>query len=105
MRYATLHGAYEIESLPSQPQVAHCHGFFIHKLLQRLGLGHALKAHQNKQLAILKYDYAICTVCGNNAAQKSVLAQAGWAKLAEFTSGKTGEEVEIWGWEVSSELT
>ena len=30
MRFATQFGAYEIDSVPSQPQVAHCHGFFVH---------------------------------------------------------------------------
>lgn len=30
MRFATQYGAYEIESVPSQPQVAICHGFFVH---------------------------------------------------------------------------
>lgn len=29
MRFATLFGAYEIDSVPGQPQVAHCHGFFV----------------------------------------------------------------------------
>jgi hypothetical protein len=28
MRLATPAGAYEIDSVPSQSQVAHCHGFF-----------------------------------------------------------------------------
>jgi hypothetical protein len=105
MRLSHPAGAFEIESLPSQPQVAHCHGFFVRPEMRGRGQAHVLKSDQMSALRYLSYDYALCTVCSNNAAQKTVLARAGWAKLAEFTSGKTGEEVEIWGWEVSSELT
>ena len=100
MRFALTEGAYEIDSLPSQPQVAHCHGFFVYHELRGRGLAHTLKLHQKATLASLGYDYATCTVCGSNAAQQRVLTRAGWVRIASFTSSKTGEEVEIWGWEV-----
>ena len=61
------------------------------------GLWHVLKKFQMSTMHYLGYDYAICTVCSNNAAQKTVLARAGWTKLSEFTSSKTGEPVELWG--------
>ena len=105
MRFATAIGAYEIDSVPSQPQIAHCHAFFVPNDLRGRGLAHTLKFHQKVTLASLGYDYATCTVCGSNAAQHRVLTRAGWVRIASFTSSKTGEEVEIWGWEVSSELT
>lgn len=43
MRYSTPAGAYEIDSVPSQPQVAHCHGFFVQRELRGHGLAHKLK--------------------------------------------------------------
>ena len=97
MRFALTEGAYEIDSLPSQPQVAHCHGFFVYHELRGMGHAHTLKQHQWKTLRDLGYDYATCTVCSSNAAQKRVLERSGWSKLAEFTSSKTGEPVEMWG--------
>ena len=100
MRFSTLAGAYEIDSLPSQPQVAHCHAFFVPKDLRGKGRAHALKTHQNLMLAALGHDFATCTVCGSNTAQKKVLARAGWERLASFVSSKTDEVVELWGWHV-----
>ena len=97
MRFATPVGAYEIDSVPSQPQVAHCHGFFVRHELRGGGLAHTLKAEQNASLVQLGYDFATCTVCASNAAQKKVLARAGWRSLASFVSSKTGEQVELWG--------
>lgn len=97
MRFATEAGAYEIDSVPSQPQVAHCHGFFVHNDRRGRGLAHELKNHQNLMLSRLGYDFATCTVCASNAAQKKVLARAGWRSLASFVSSKTGEPVELWG--------
>lgn len=101
MRFATNAGAYEIDSVPSQPQVAHCHAFFVPRDLRGQGRAHALKTHQNMMLSAHGYDFATCTVCSSNAAQKRVLTRAGWARLAAFTSSKTGEEVELWGWAVA----
>lgn len=97
MRFAITEGAYEIDSLPSQPQVAHCHGFFVHRELRGQGYAHKLKRHQLITLRHLGYDYATCTVCASNTAQKKVLERAGWSKLIGFTSSKTGEQVELWG--------
>lgn len=97
MRFATPAGAYEIDSVPSQPQVAHCHGFFVHADLRGKGFAHDLKKHQGLTLITLGYNYATCTVCGSNVAQKKVLDRAGWARLATFSSSKTGEKVELWG--------
>jgi len=100
MRFASSFGAYEIDSLPSQPQVAHCHGLFVHVEQRGKGLAHALKRHQANMLFELGYDYATCTVCSTNTAQKQVLQTAGWRMLSSFRSRKTGEAVELWGWTV-----
>ena len=100
MRFSTHAGAYEIESVPSQPQMAHCHGFFVSTDHRGNGCAHDLKDNQNRMLAALGYDFATCTVCGSNTAQKKVLARAGWERLASFVSSKTDEVVELWGWHV-----
>ncbi|MEF8755981.1 MAG: hypothetical protein V5B60_18945 [Accumulibacter sp.] len=100
MRFTTQYGAYEIESFPSQPQVAICHGFFVHHEIRGQGFGHQIKAHQSDALVELKYDFAICTVAASNEAQKCVLRKAGWVWLAEFENSKTGEMTELWGYEL-----
>lgn len=97
MRFSTAAGAYEIDSLPSQPQVANCHGFFIHYEMRGMGHAHQLKRHQMFSLKTLGYDFATCTVCSNNTAQKQVLERAGWSRLGGFTSSKTGDPVDLWG--------
>lgn len=38
MRFSTPHGSYEIQSMPSQPQLAICHGFFVPVHLRCKGL-------------------------------------------------------------------
>lgn len=100
MRYSTPAGAYEIDSVPSQPQVAHCHGFFVHHEFRGKGLAHDLKTHQCLMLAKLGYNFATCTVCSSNLAQKRVLTRAGWSRIAAFGSTKSGSDVEVWGWVV-----
>lgn len=100
MRFATPVGAYEIDSVPSQPQVAHCHGFFVPRHLRGRGMAHRLKTQQMGTLFRLGYDFATCTVCASNAAQKKVLARAWWRILASFVSSKTGEQVELLGADV-----
>jgi L-amino acid N-acyltransferase YncA len=100
MRFDTPFGAHEIESMPSQPQVAICHGFFVPQAYRGKGRAHDLKRHQIDTLTALWYDFAICTVAASNEAQRSVLEKAGWAKLAEFENSKTGEMTELWGYEL-----
>ena len=100
-RYAVAHGAFEIDSLPSQVQVAICHGFFIDPPARGNGHAHQTKKAQTEILKGLAYDYAICTVVSGNTAQKRVLAKAGWSCIAKFTSRRQDERVEIWGFEVN----
>ncbi len=54
--------AFEIDSLPSQCQVAICHGFFVKPEARGQGLAHLAKMEQARLLKDLAYDYAICTV-------------------------------------------
>lgn len=96
-RFTHKAGAFEIGSLPGQSQVAVCHGFFVHEGERGHGNAHTLKALQRTMIKALHYDYAICTVSAGNAAQKSVLLQAGWTRLAEFRNHRSCEITEIWG--------
>lgn len=99
-RYATEHGAYEIDSMPGQVQVALCHGFYIELDQRGRGLAHLQKEHQNLILSELGYDNAICTVAHDNAAQKRVLELAGWNRLSAFPNTRLGGMTELWGYVV-----
>lgn len=99
-RHATPYGCYEIDSTPGQPQIAHCHSFFVRPEYRGNGLAHKLKAHQNSVLNRQGYDFATCTVAQGNTAQKRVLEQAGWGPLALFNNTRTGETTEVWGYEI-----
>lgn len=99
-RYGYPPGAYNIEPMPSQPQLALCHGFFVQEGKRGQGLAHLLKGYQNAELEIQQYDYAICTVSQFNTAQQKVLAAAGWVKLTSFRNRRQAENTEIWGYTV-----
>lgn len=103
MRFAHNSGAYHIEPAPSQPQLAHCHGFYVDHDKRRQGLGSVLKAQQMRTLSQLGYDFAICTVDGQNQAQITILQQAGWNVLAEFDNRKTGGITQVWGCAVTKD--
>lgn len=101
MRYSYPEGVFHIDPMPGQPQVAHCHGFFVMPDWRGTGKAHLLKNRQKYALRTANYDYAVCTVDGKNEAQKRVLTKAGWMPLADFTNSKTEALTEIWGWPVS----
>lgn len=96
-RHASATGAFEIDSLPGQSQVAVCHSFFVAAEARGKGHAHTLKARQANELRLANYDFAVCTVASGNAAQKRVLEAAGWRKLAEFTNRRSRETTEVWG--------
>lgn len=99
-RYATKFGAYEIDSMPGQVQVALCHGFYIEPDQRGRGLAHLQKEHQNMILSELGYNHAICTVAQDNTAQKRVLEMAGWKHLSAFPNTRLGGTTELWGYVV-----
>ena len=101
-RYAHLEGAYEIDTIPAQPQIAHCHGFFVVAERRGFGNAHVLKRHQLERLAAEHYDYATATVDASNAAQKRVLTKAGFRWLDTFANTKTGSNTELWGRAIST---
>lgn len=96
-RYAIGNAAFEIDSLPSQCQVAICHGFFVAPTARGKGIAHQAKKAQAEILKGLAYDYAICTVMADNQAQKRVLEKAGWKRLDGFNSGRQDAQIELWG--------
>lgn len=96
-RHASPAGAFEIDSLPGQSQIAVCHSFFVRDEARGQGAAHQLKMRQNAELRLNNYDFAICTVAAGNGAQKRVLERAGWSKLAEFANTRSCETTEIWG--------
>jgi hypothetical protein len=95
-RHSNPFGAFEIDSLPGQSQVAVCHAFFVPEDLRGRGYGHCLKELQEIELDIQHYDLAICTVAAGNRRQKRVLKQAGWRYLIGFRNRRSAETTELW---------
>lgn len=102
MRRSTVYGSYAIDQMPQQPQVALCHSFFVPLRQRGRGFAHRLKTQQLQTLREEHYDYALCTVASDNAAQHAVLEKSGWVKLAEFDNNRIGGKTEIWGAKVQS---
>lgn len=100
MRYSYPYGVFCVEALPNQPQLAHCHSFFVFEEHRGKGLGHVLKGHQNEVLAAMGYDCATCTVSEDNLAQRRILSVAGWHRLGHFHNRNTGKRTELWGYKV-----
>lgn len=100
-RYSNNAGAFHIDPIPAQAQLAHCHGFFVRHDMRRKGHGGVLKEQQMKTLLDLGYDYATCTVDSQNSAQIRILESSGWTMLSEFANSKTGGRTQLWGWEVA----
>lgn len=100
-RYANPFGAFEIDSVPGQPQLAHCHSLFVRPEHRGKGHGLKLKLEQMQVLSGLGYDMGTCTVDAANTRQRSILKSAGWSLLSEFTNRKTGSTTQLWGWVVT----
>lgn len=101
-RYATAYGSYEIDSLPGQPQIAHCHSLMVRRDMRGHGFGHKLKAHQMATLRALGYDMATCTVDISNTRQNAILERAGWSPLQDINNSRTGTVTQLWCWIVRS---
>lgn len=99
-RYAYPQGAFCVEQIPNQPQVAHCHSFFVYADQRGKGLGKQLKQQQCEVLRGLGYDYATCTTAGDNFRQHRVLESCGWTRLAVFENNQSGGTTVLWGWQV-----
>ena len=99
-RYATEYGAFCIEQIPNQPQLAHCHSFQIKDEFKGKGLAKQLKLFQCHVLQTLSFDYATCTTAGDNIRQHRVLEGLGWERKDEFTNSAIGSTTILWGWKV-----
>lgn len=99
-RYAYPFGAFCIEAIPNQPQVAHCHSFFIHAEQRGQGLAKLMKQSQCDILRAQGFNFATCTTAGDNTRQHRVLEYCGWNKLSEFSNSQSGKTTILWGWEV-----
>lgn len=102
-RYASDFGAFEISPIPGQPQMAHCHGFFVVPEGRGKGIGTQQKLAQMKVIDDELFDFATCTVDAGNAAQKRVLEKTGWHRLFVFANRRTGGLTELWGWAVNGD--
>lgn len=100
MRYAYTYGVFCVDALPNQPQLAHCHSFFVFEAYRGQGFGHKLKECQNTILCRLGFDYATCTVAESNRAQQKVLGRNGWVMLSRFYNRNTGAYTQLWGYSV-----
>ena len=100
-RYSFSYGAFHITAVPGQPQLAHCHGFFVPIDFRGLGYGNKLKKKQMEMLARGQFDYATCTVDSSNHAQRAILEKNGWTQLSSFSNRRNGSETELWGWVVT----
>lgn len=100
-RYAYPFGVFCIDAIPNQPQVAHCHSFFIHASHRGQGKAKLLKQIQLQHLRDQGFNFATCTTAGDNVRQHRVLEGVGWRRLAEFANSHSGGATVIWGWEVT----
>lgn len=100
-RYAYSYGAFCVEAIPNQPQVAHCHSFFVRADMRGQGFGSILKRQQCDLLKHLGFNYATCTTAGDNDRQHRVLEGVGWKRLGEFRNTLTGGITVLWGWGVA----
>lgn len=103
MRYATTYGAFQIDPVPAQPQIGHCHGFFVTPAFRGQGKAVELKKEQATQLKLNHYDFATATVDSANLAMKKVMEKSGWFLLTSFKNSKTGGSTELWGLHVQEE--
>jgi len=101
-RFAFPFGAFCIEAIPNQPQVAHCHSFFVHAHMRGQGFAKKLKQEQNRILAELGYNYAQCTTAGDNRRQHAVLEACGWRPIDRYDDSRSGGNTILWGWRVKA---
>jgi GNAT superfamily N-acetyltransferase len=97
VRFAKPEGVYHIDEIPSQVQVAACHGFYVREGLRGQGLAKRLHVQQIMDMELLGYDYALCTVTGDNIPQRKALEATGWKKLDEFYNTRASQLTQIWG--------
>jgi GNAT superfamily N-acetyltransferase len=101
-RYAYPFGAFCVEQIPNQPQVAHCHSFFVKASKRGRGMGKLLKRTQCEVLRDQGFNFATCTTAADNIRMHRVLESCGWQRLAEFGNDATAGSTILWGWKVEA---
>lgn len=101
-RYAFPEGVFHIDPVPGQPQIAHCHGFFVPVSLRGKGKGTVLKQIQMAKLRTENFDFATCTVDAENKVQRKILDRAGWRFMGAFHNSRTGSITQVWSWGVNN---
>jgi hypothetical protein len=87
----------ELDSLPGCSQVVISHSVFSVSPFKGEGSGKRAHAERLGHMRQLGWDYALCTVNMNNAAQLAILTRFNWKKLDEFNSDKTKHIVGLFG--------
>lgn len=103
MRHSTAYGSFSVEPMPGQPQIGLCHSFFVPIKMRGKGHAHKLKTEQRSVLRENHFDFALCTVAGDNGAQQAVLHAAGWEMLKSFENSRTGGITQVWGNKVGAQ--
>ena len=86
----------EIDNLPGCSQIAVFHSVFLPQELRGQGLGHKAHDARLKRARELGYQVAVCTVVGDNHAQRQILKEYGWDLCLHFKSNKTDHYVELY---------
>ena len=97
MRHKLEFGAFEIDSLPGNSQIAMCHHFMVLNQYRGKGRGRELKEYQEQVLEQMHYGYAIATVAAHNIPQIKIMEATGWKRLDTFYNVRHGEMTIIWG--------
>lgn len=95
-RVNTEIGGFEIHSMPSNTQVAICTSFYVREELRGQGNAYILHIKQLERLIDLGYDFAYCTVTGDNPAQSRAIAKAGWTLDHTFYNSRLGVTTQCW---------
>lgn len=94
-------GFYEVNSLPGCPQVAVSNHAFINPAFRNCGYGKRYHGERLTKLKELGFNYVICTVKSDNVFQLKILDRFGWKRLDFFHNKETGNDVQIWGKQIS----
>src|SRR5882672_4038396 len=92
-----------LTDFPGCAQIVVSHGVFNDPRDRGKGRGMAAQGTRLETIEQLGYDYALCTVEEDNAAQRHILEKHGWVKLAHFPSKRTQHIVCLYGRQITSE--
>ena len=105
MRYASKYGFWELNPFPGCNQIVVSNHSFIYPQYRGVGIGSEEHKDRLKTIQGLGYDYVVCSVTEDNAAQKAILAKNGWKPLDEFFNTETGRRVCLFGKTITKDQT